>query len=354
MRQIELEAGALAGELMKAGVSQARIARAMEVSPPHVSKLVKKAREFGSGVGPATVNWLGITEAVERYAGQHLRMVAGNSNFDVLYACGLDPSYFREGWALAVPHVMLVGEDGQWVGIENVNIGYGGTGPGNTHELLLGLGAPPRIAQAAKTHAFFDIELPSGEGLNDNPNGLFDVKLPSWSGEKLVVRLEREDLPGGRGSRRGVLREPAYVHYLRALNGGTSLGGGVDLPKWMMGERVARVFFDPAVARDQGFAHAGLRGGSVYPIVIEQGDLQLWLPTYRPRGTVEMLSDEVYKALDMADLHPETEETRTGSVRGLLSQLGKLVSRQRSWVDVSQSGQATLSYVPNPPEEASR
>lgn len=127
-------------------------------------------------------------------------------------------------------------------------------------------------------------------------------------------------------------------------------GDGVELPPWLEGPRVARVFLDAGAARDQGFADEGLRGGTTYSIVLQQGLVQLWLPTYRPLHQNEVLSEEAYLALERARLRPEGYGD-AGSVRGVLGQLGRLLMRRRPWIDVSEDGLGALSYVPLPPDE---
>lgn len=97
LREVELDAGAVAGGLVEGGVSKARIAREMGVSAPHVGKLAGESEAAGADPAGYAVPWLGVGEAAERYAGQSVRVIPGSSSYDVLYASKLDPEGFRSG-----------------------------------------------------------------------------------------------------------------------------------------------------------------------------------------------------------------------------------------------------------------
>lgn len=245
------------------------------------------------------------------------RVIAGFERTDVLLYSHLNPERFREGRSLYVPQMLWCLDNGRWIGIKSVNVGYGGAGPSHAYDLLTKVGLDHAVARSARLHRFFDLDLTNG----NNParreaqrTDLLGLKeLPWLEGSTFVVKLSRENLRGTYEHERYIPHSSSYVlnkDGLTEYEAWIKYLDSPDLPTWLRGPRTGRVFVSYEAARQHGFAEspkvAALWGrGNVYPLVIEQGRLQLWVPVYAPLDSRRLVEDETYEALATAGLHPE-------------------------------------------------
>jgi hypothetical protein len=364
LREIDLELGHYGRMLMSMGVSQRALARDAEASAPHVGALARRS-EGHPWIEKVPILDAGTALEAVGGPGRIRRVMAAFNEVDLLLGCGLDPEAFRHGDGLLVPNMMWQAEDGGYVGIDDVNVGYGGTGPHNAHAALLSAGLSETEAGYAFGERYFDLR-PGWADPIIRREGWFDLRRPRFVGSALVVEIGYADLDftfehkglgsAASSSLRNARGDLAYQAWLGVLDWPEELTGDAEQPRWLAGERVARVFTDADAAMRQGFisgVYSGLgRAPRQYDIVVEQGRLQLWVPTYPPDDPTLLLSREAYEALSMAGMYPREvaeKDARRRSVR----YLAKLGGGERPpYIDISSTGQRRLSHVPQGEDKA--
>lgn len=223
------------------------------------------------------------------------RCVAAFYETDILPVTGLDPLLFRaqDGASyLALPHMLwqLDGPGGDWIAVDDVNVGYGGVGPRNALRQLdkIGLGT---VAKTIAYNRFADVspgELEAFWTLDPAHVPHYGLVAPELVDDRLIIRvspgdaIERRRTFGPRPLDRAVApRMPWYIieawlDLMDAAPADPSLW-------WAAGNRVARVFLDPHAARSQGFTdrepwHRIARPRRGEPtVVVEQGRVQIWV-----------------------------------------------------------------------------
>lgn len=246
--------------------------------------------------------------------------VAFNPN-DIVLESGLDPSAFPDLGDRDAPNMLLFGDDGAVVGVEECLAGYGGTGPSNTVRLLRELGFPEQLREEV-FHSRY-LELTPTDVLRASPESVHRAGGGlglSADGQHLVVRV-----PGGSATvadwTAEVLAEPAKY-------------------PWAAGTRRARVYLDRDASAPLQEPYRAWRGTSSYSVIIEQGRLQLWVAAVYPFRFSDLLSTEQLQILDSADMRPADIEPRTW--------LDRLIPNRRDrplFITISEDGQ-DLTHTP--------
>ena len=390
LAEVDRRAGELAGKMLERGSRRATIAQTLGVSTPHVGTLVSRAQEAPAGPFRDQVPVIPFYEG-RRYfddtTAQLEVLIAGNEPLDVLLESGLDPARFSDGDYLAVPHMLWRTSAGRWIGVDGVNVGYGGTGPGHARELLGSLGFGHQITGLPAQRRFFRVDVDGRPGTGDAPegtpkrapdgmpDGAHEVGVSDGGADGGVdgssVRISAGHQDGHRGRDDGTLRNPRPVgpvfvvefdrdefrFHSSSEESLTPYKAWIDrldaegLPEWLTGERVARVFTDRQEAFRQGFVGRfrplGELDRLVYVLVIEQGRLQLWLPDYVPLDPTQPVSDEAYEALAYAGLYPDNLGDLAPQTRFVHYWRQFLGNPRPAYIDISRSAKAHLFYTPS-------
>jgi predicted transcriptional regulator len=351
---IDHRLGQVAAELLTEEYSKSHIARIIGVSHTHVQTLIERAEgstllhddawSTPTMTGRAAVEYLRSTRT-------HVaRVVAAFEASDVLFESRLHPEAFEQGAGLPLlmPHMLWQLNDANWLAIEEVNVGYGGTGGTYALRALEDAGIPSHLAQQIASYRFSTTDIEAGEvsgqvtwprypsATNLSPQGgAYVVCL----GRDALASVVREDLTGFYPS---VGPNAPLQQWIDFLDG--------DCPDWMKGDRVARVFLSANEARRQGFVGRFGSGASVYTLIVEQGEFQMWVPVYGPIDGGYNLSSEMYEALRIADLYPADLAERDSRSRfwRFLDQVRHV--ERPAFVDVSRNGQGVLRCTPANPD----
>lgn len=335
--------------------SYSSLARVLGVSHTHVKTLVERA----SSREPCQEESDWRTPILSPSAARHYleetgrsirRIVAGFAESDVLYASRQDPHVYTsgDGVTVSVPNMVWQLDDGNWVGIDDVSVGYGGTGPSNAYALLGSVGLDEGLASRVAGHRYSDVQLPDGPAMHRVEWPLYNLALPAPDGDALVVILSH-------GSWEPTEPSPDPSGFYPSEDGRSSLDYWLDFlnsdpPPWAAGSRRARVFLSRSAAVDQGFftqQYGSRRASSVPNIVIEQGTLQLWLMTHRPHDTTQYLAPEEYAVLTMCGLYPD-ELAHHDARSAFWRYLNKRVNQQPpEFVDISDTGREALANLPS-------
>ena len=317
--------------------SKARSAEFAALSPSHMTELMRAAVNAGITIDdPLRKIPVLRGEALQTYVRQNggpRRIIASFADSDTMWMAKIEPEAFldlddRYGGLLNVPHMLVHTREGTWVAVDNVNVGYGGTGSSNALRELQGLGLDPDMAKQVAYSRVSDVDL------EDPDNGLFTNRWPhvplgepSPVGDFFVVVVPVED-PSARARRLGIRNvagprdfeqthngfyatwpsEPPLARWISALDDPAA-------PEWLSGPRRARVFLDREVARAAGFAQLTLQPWQLgsygtYPVVIEQGRLQLWLDIPTSNDPTMLFTPEIYAALDQAGFYTDDLRAR--------------------------------------------
>lgn len=360
LRQVDLEIGTTIGKLLwsEGPHTLSSIARELGVSHTHVKTLARRAQSANPDDRPEEVSsqqdWLppildGFHAAkyLEETKRHVVRVIASFVSSDILWMTGLSPTLFDQGpGRLELPHMIWELDDGSWLGIGPVNVGYGGTGGTLAFRALTRAGIDATLANRIVALRWSDTHVPTGEvhGAKtwprvplDPPESLGAFYVLNVNRDSLTNREQKSDETGfypshcaGSPFRWAIdyLDSAAYVYE-------------DELPKWLHGPRRARVFLDKEAAYEQGFGerHHGCT------LVIEQGALQLWIYAYPPRDQTQLLADEAYDALAYAGLYPENLaklDARSRFWRHLDHHFGP---RRPRYLDISPDGQS-LQHAP--------
>ena len=366
-RMVDRRSGELAEAMISQGHRKGRVAETLGVSIPHVGTLIERAREWGAA-GPMkevttpapVIPYYEAHRYLQETGAELAQVIVGREGTDVVLESGQDPDYFSDGLDVLWPNMLWFTSTGRVLVIDGVNSGYGGTGPGHTRDLLLQVGFDAAVADLAYAKQLIRIDI------EDIASGQYEVRTstsrglpaPRVDGEVYAVSLGRGEFsfapdPGDPGDPNGeaaLTPFRAWIDYLDYLEG-EDVAEGEDLPDWLSGERVARVFLDREEAVRQGFddrsnpVRAALEQRA-YVLVIEQGRLQLRLPDYQPVDPTQPVSDEAYEALAYAGLYPEGLEELTPQARFVRYWRRLLGNPRPGYIDISASGKRRLSYVP--------
>lgn len=306
------------------GQPKARSAEYARLSPSHMTELMKAAAEHSIVIDDPLKRIPFLQGAqLQSYVsdrGGLRRIVASFDEDDPLYMSQVDPSSFLNrdfGRGLRLPHMLVLTRADEWVAVDNVTVGYGGTGPSNALRELAGLGIQPELAENVAYSRVSDVDLDApAEGLFTNSWPHVHLEAPTPIGDYFVVvvptsqgddeddlpldpRLSETDSSGFYGTPDS---QPALRRWLAFLD-------APDAPPWLRGTRRSRVYLDRPAAIEHGFTQTTLTPWNqgyrphVFPVIIEQGRLQLWLDVPVSNDPTVLFSPEIYGALDQAGFY---------------------------------------------------
>lgn len=325
------EIGAITEVLSDLGQPKSRSAEHAGVSPSHMTELVARARAEGRSIPDPLrrIPELRGTE-LQNYVAAHggpVRVLASFADLDVLHLSRLDPMAFLRGDYLFCPHMLIQCADDEWTAVENVQVGYGGTGPGNARSELTSLGIDQATADLIAGYRVSDVALTdalvaddASQFTHDWPQS--DLSEYHYIAERLVVPIDADGF--------GQIPESAYVHARQQKD---TLHGFYGLPPsrselrawldllddeslpWRHGVRRARVYFDLDAANDDGYTfprRMGLGFPATYSVIIEQGPIQLWLKVPRSNDPSQRYAPEVHAALGAAGFYTDHLDPTAG------------------------------------------
>ena len=233
-----------------------------------------------------------------------VRSISGFNSSDVLLRAGFHPLAFTADHPhkYLVPRMVWQLSTGDWIGVDGVNVGYGGTGCDFAETALRHAGLSEETAGHIAAFRFCDVE-----GL-DTSDPLWETSV-RWPVEprqvpeimddgNLVVHLgERlsnvtNDHFGGLEINRPDPDESGFYPSSHPIDGVTAWFNFLDqpqdtLPSWARGTRTITFILDDVSAEQHGYVlnadNWGIsRGRRSFPsIVISQGDIQIWGHFYR-------------------------------------------------------------------------
>ncbi|MDN5899311.1 MAG: hypothetical protein L0H74_04515 [Brachybacterium sp.] len=357
VEEIKLEIGATA-KFLRDELDQAKAesARMVGISPSHMTEWMANAARCGHTIADpfARVPLLSgaeLQEHVSRHGGL-ARILASFERADPLYMSGVDPTRLVSGGVVVVPNMLISTRDGDWVAVRNVNVGYAGTGPSNAIRELSGLGLDPDLAEQIASRRVSDVTLciqasdPQAHFDDAPPLGLpAPQPLHDW----FVSPVELEDTFQVLRRRKKVRDpdrhlSPLLERWLNYLDRPRE-----ELPAWLHGSRHARVYLDRSAAQADGFAPVTLRPGAppsaVYPLLIEQGQLQLWVDLPTSNDPTVLFTNEIYDALGLAGFYTHQQRARDAK-SAFWRWLHTLGARRPAYVDLHAAG---LRHVPGIP-----
>ncbi|MCX5199700.1 DUF3280 domain-containing protein [Streptomyces sp. NBC_00249] len=242
---------------------------------------------------------------------------------DIVLESGLDPSVFPDLGDHDVPNMLLHGDDGAVVGVEECLSGYGGTGPSNTVRLLKDLGFAEDLARQVYPHRYIELA----------PDGVIRASAESLHGVGGGLALS----PGGRHFVVRVREDMARV----VADWTAEVMAEPTKYPWAAGTRRARVYLTRDAAAPLQEPYRAWRGNATFSVIIEQGRLQLWAAAYLPFQFSDILSTEQVQILDAADMRPADVEPRTWLDRFIPAR------RERpAFLTISEDGQ-DLTHIPD-------
>lgn len=354
MAQVDLEIGTTIGKLLAGSGSQSlsSVGRALGVSHTHVKTLAQRAQaasQANRAAGSASDDEIWQPPLMDSYAaakylqetGRHIvRVVASFADTDILWMTGLSPRLFDYGWrTIDLPQMMWQLDDGGWLGVDMVNVGYGGSGGSLAFNALSRAGIDEALAHRIVDLRWSDTDIARG----DVNGGRLWPKVPLAGpvpfGNFYVLPISEDGLthrPDRQVDDSGFYPSyPAGSPFAWAIDylDGVAHRHAEALPEWVRGTRRARVFLDAHAACEQGFGYRD-QGCT---LVIEQGALQLWVFTYPPRDPTQVLADQAYEALAYAGFYPD--------------ELAKLDARSRFWRHLDHHfGRERPPYLDMPPD----
>jgi hypothetical protein len=331
-----------ADELVQLGESRRTVARQLGTSHAQVGVLVDEAQRTRASVPgqlvPVIYPWQ-VADYRDTF-GDPAEVFVASSTLDLLVGSRLHPASFLEETYAAIPHLLLRSRTGGVMGVEDCHCGYGGTGPHNSHGVLRELGVEDADAKLVFDHAYVHLDRVTGRHqlARDPYISLEQMEFHAGAPTGIVTRGWFLESPRGAPQVPAWKRQSAeWVHHV--------LDAEPRLP-WADGERVARCYLTSEAVEEAGLRRHGLRWER-FTVIIEQGDAQLWVSAYQPTSFSELLSEEQYELLAIADLYPEKLAARERR-----SWLQRLLAQYRTrppYIDISRSGTARLQREPHGP-----
>jgi hypothetical protein len=327
------------------------LSRLTGLSHTSVSKLAAREPLVADDDRLQTIKYSQLDGALSDTGEKPIRIVSGFEESDVWQGSGLSPLFFERDEWLEVPHMAIQLDSGVWIGVQQVQVGYGGTGPGNARRALTGL-VPDDLAMKISEHRYSDVRLDDLDSSIFSASWpYFDLDLPSYQDGRFVVWFNEDDVQltehiVGR-PRSNFFPTPRSTPLLKAW---LDLLRSDEVPEWCSGTIRARVFLDATEATKQGFF---VRRGGIDrfspTLVIEQGLLQLWFAlSAAPEGA--WLPREAYEILDYAGVYPEKlaqeDEKAQAPFRRFLARFGFEGRQRPSYLDISPDGEGALDYIP--------
>lgn len=324
---VSLKIGATTAYLREhLGQSKAASAGIAGVSASHMTELMAKAAATGVVIEDPMHRLPRLqSHEVGDFLSEHggmSRLISSFDDGDLLYMSGVDPTQLLQGEHLWAAHMMVQAGDEQWAVVDDVQVGYGGTGPNNALRLLDGLGLEHELSRAIAYHRVSDVRFdgslaPAGEPLHSVVWPHVPLAAPILRHDHWVVPVDTDGITWGErpDPERPEPRTPGgsfstgdhVAHLFRWLD----FLSNPEAPAWVRGPRRARAYLDPYAAEAAGLTAdaLGAQGewdGSrfdVFPVVIEQGTLQLWLHTPESTDPTQRFAPEVYTVLRAAGFY---------------------------------------------------
>lgn len=374
IRAIDVEIGQLATTTLDTDeyASKSGIGRLLGISHTHVSNLMAMAAQAESPAPPEfglpIFRNRDAAEYVTERGAKIVRSISAFDAGDTLFQSNLDPRLFadHERGNLWLPAMLWRLDSGEWVGVDEATVGYGGAGCNMSRNALVAAGVDKELADEIVSWRFCDaVDITDRSTWQTSTVWPIHSRgIPSVVGDTIVVDFG-EGLQRIRSwndfspSWRPEVDETGFypsVTPQTSLEAWISFLDGDDLPSWAQGVRVARVFLTSDEAENQGFVrHAesyGISRGmkSVPTLVIEQGDVQLWGHFYPAEARSQLLPSAAYESLAIAGVYPtdlaERDERNAHPWSRFLHTLfGPNRSLPQS-IDVSHSGRDHLQHTP--------
>lgn len=245
--------------------------------------------------------------ALDDFSDQHggpARIVAGFNQGDVFALTHLHPNRFYDHGRPIWAHVLIQMASGEWVSLDDTQVGYGGTGPKRTNQALQGLGVPDEVAADVARERISDVYLDGTvTTLLGGSESLLLRGLPVPVNNTCVVPLDFEGEPPSLHPYRPLKDEhndqpSMFATWIQFLDQPTP-------PDWAEGNRSARVYTDPDAAMDAGLTERTLGDNSAgaighFQMVIQQGDIQLWVALLPPDDESQIAHPTTYDRLETA------------------------------------------------------
>lgn len=162
MKRLDVEIGRVADVALAKHeyLSKSSIARLLGF-PTHVSNLIEASRSASEPAGSPRIPLMENTVAGEYVTSVGARVIRSISAFhegDVLVQSGLDPRLFTEDGrdSLDIPEMLWQLDNGEWIGVGMVSVGYAGTGPRLAQEALERAGVDASAAREIPRWRFCD------------------------------------------------------------------------------------------------------------------------------------------------------------------------------------------------------
>lgn len=379
MKRLDVEIGRVADVALAKHeyLSKSSIARLLGVSHTHVSNLIEASRSASEPAGSPRIPLMENTVAGEYVTSVGARVIRSISAFhegDVLVQSGLDPRLFTEDGrdSLDIPEMLWQLDNGEWIGVGMVSVGYAGTGPRLAQEALERAGVDASAAREIPRWRFCD-----ALDVDDPTSWVCQTRwpvharsTPRVSEDKIIVLFgdALDSLRAYHGMGSLEVAQPAVDEsgfYPSAMEQSplqawlSFLDDIEHLPQWAQGSRVARVFRNDDTAAEAGFTATSASGiwsssSSRAPcIVIEQGDVQLWGFYYRPRDATKYLPDEAYDILAIAGVYPESLVERDARAARpwsrFIANFIRVEDGLPDAIDISATGADRLQHLPTTP-----
>lgn len=356
--------------LKELGMTVSEISRRVNIPRPTLNEFIAAATSSPGHAGPSApptaplpvLSGAELVQAVQR-GGPITEIVASFDDSDTMFLSREPFARFvnpKWGHGMRIPNLMVRLEETGWIGVDNATVGYGGTGPGNARRALSSVGIDDDLAADIAFHNRVSHVVFDGAG---NPEfrerglqwpriGLTTPEAFGDSLDRFRVKLLLTDSRDSRGDTSEPELSPASDD---DFNDGFHPSPPDDLtvwqrwlsyldnpPAWLAPptKRRGTLFTSLQAAGDAGFSdesraerETALRGpvfiidteDSTYPLIIEQGPVQLWISAYTSTDPTVWVPPEFHDVLRDAGLLPEDAIAADEA-----STLRKLVSRHRN------------------------
>ncbi|KMV18289.1 hypothetical protein ACT17_11670 [Mycolicibacterium conceptionense] len=347
-------------------MSVSEIARRVSIPRPTLNEFIAAAANSnvptGSAVAPVTplpvLSESELVQAVQQ-GGPVTEIAASFGDTDTMFLSREPFARFVKGKWLHIPHLMLRLDETGWIGVSNTTVGYGGTGPTNAHRALSSIGIDDDLAREVAfynrvSHVVFDAD----GNPSFNEQGVqwprLGLAAPEPFGDNLdrfrIKLLVTDGVPCGDDD---VLSEPDEADdgfYESEPDGLTQWQRWLKYldnpPAWLPPSDTRRgtLYTSLEAAGDAGFSDIARADREAnrrspvrvdidnpyftYPLIIEQGPVQLWLTAYTSTDPTVWVPPEFHDVLRDSGLLPkEAIDTDAGNKA---STLRGLVSRHRN------------------------
>lgn len=271
-----------------------------------------EARALGHCI--VVLDWYAAADFVNAQEAQVIRSISSFDDHDAALRAELYPRLFEHEDLLMPPNMFWLLDTGEWVGVADVSVGYGGKGPDDARKALLNIGIDEDRAAEIVSHRFCD-----ARDLSDfttwDTSTIWPVDGRSWpilvNGSMVVAwgpRMPQDHLitmpkmnqpdPDPTGFYPTSHHAPGWEQWLEYLDRAT-------LPEWAEGTRHAWLFYNDTQAQEHGYtmqqAPSAAFGTPAAPtLVIQQGAIELWGFLPEPTEPGRLLHDDALHALSRA------------------------------------------------------